>query len=190
MKLIFASQNKHKLDEVLQIAGDAFEIMSLNNFGLTAELPETHFTLHENAEEKAEFVYQHYRMDCFAEDTGLEIQSLNGEPGVFSARYAGPMKTAADNIELVLQKLKGIKSREAVFRTVICLILEGRKFFFEGSITGTIAMKSKGAQGFGYDPIFIPESMTETYAELTAEIKNQLSHRRRALEKMVRFIKG
>ena len=177
------------MEEVKYLLGHAIELISLRDLSFSAELPETHLTLEDNAAEKSEFIFQHFKMDCFAEDTGLEIDALNGEPGVFSARYAGPGKSAPDNVMLVLEKMRGMKNRLAKFRTVICLILEGRKFYFEGIVNGMIAENARGEGGFGYDPIFIPEGFKQTFAELDFTIKNEISHRKKAFLKMKFFLK-
>ena len=190
MKLVFATQNKHKVAEVQAMVNAGVQIIPLSDLGFQLELPETHFTLEENAAEKAEFIFSQLEMNCFAEDTGLEIEALNNEPGVFSARYAGEAKNAADNIQLVLEKMRGIENRKARFRTVICLILDGKKNFFEGIINGTIASKEHGKSGFGYDPIFIPEGHDQTFAELEINVKNRISHRRFAFEKMSKWLKN
>ena len=189
MKLIFATQNKHKQEEAQHILADFTEVISLIELNFFDELPETHYTLEENAAEKAAFVFYRFHLNCFAEDTGLEIEALNGAPGVFSARYAGEKKNAAENIQLVLEKMNDADHRTAQFRTVICLIWKENKFFFEGIMKGKISVKASGESGFGYDPIFIPDGFDRTFAEMNFAMKNKISHRKKALEKMKRFLR-
>lgn len=185
MKLLFATQNQHKRDEVQALVGHRFNILSLLDFHFTAELPETHETLEENALEKALFVHQQFSIDCFSEDTGLEIDGLGGAPGVYSARYAGDGKKPQDNVAKVLKELEDNDNRKARFRTVICLFYHNETQFFEGIINGTIAKKPAGEKGFGYDPIFIPEGTALTFAQMNASEKNGISHRRMAIDKMI-----
>ncbi|HYV91040.1 MAG TPA: RdgB/HAM1 family non-canonical purine NTP pyrophosphatase [Chitinophagales bacterium] len=189
MKLVFATQNKHKQEEAEHVLVNFAEVISLHDLNFFEELPETHNTLEENAAEKAAYIFDCFHTNCFAEDTGLEIEALNGGPGVFSARYAGERKDASDNIRLVLEKMIDAENRAAKFRTVICLILEERKFFFEGVMKGKISDKASGEFGFGYDPIFIPEGFEQTFAEMNFAAKNKISHRKKALEKMKMFLK-
>lgn len=188
MKLVFATQNKHKQEEVRSLLDNTIEIISLSDLNFFEGLPETHSTLKENAEEKADFVFHQLHMNCFAEDTGLEIEALNGAPGVLSARYAGEKKNAKDNIWLVLMQMNSMKNLNAKFRTVICLILEGRKFFFEGEVSGIISQEARGISGFGYDPIFIPEGFDQTFAEMDFATKNKISHRKKAFSGMKNFL--
>ncbi len=188
MKLIFATQNRHKLNEVSAILGKDIELVSLPDLDFHDELPETHATLEENAEEKSRFVYDRFKSNCFAEDTALEVKALLGAPGVYSARYAGEGKNSDDNINLLLHQLGGEKNRRARFRTVISLILEGKNHFFEGITEGTIPAARCGEGGFGYDPVFIPEGHVLSYAEMPPELKNKISHRRKAFEKMNAFL--
>ncbi|MBX7139807.1 MAG: RdgB/HAM1 family non-canonical purine NTP pyrophosphatase [Chitinophagales bacterium] len=188
MKLIFATQNRHKLNEVSAILGKDIELVSLPDLDFHDELPETHATLEENAEEKSRFVYDRFKSNCFAEDTVLEVKALLGAPGVYSARYAGEGKNSDDNINLLLHQLGGEKNRRARFRTVISLILEGKNHFFEGITEGTISAARCGEGGFGYDPVFIPEGHVLSYAEMPPELKNKISHRRKAFEKMNAFL--
>jgi XTP/dITP diphosphohydrolase len=190
VRLLFATQNNHKRDEVQAILGDAIHIISLKELNFSEELPETHFTLEENALEKAEFIYKKFAVDCFSEDAGLEIAALNGEPGVFSAGYAGPGRSSKDNINLVLEKMRGTENRNASFRAVICLILKSKPYYFHGVVKGTIIKEVRGVSGFGYDPIFMPEGFSRTFAEMTAIEKNAISHRRMAIEAMHRFLSG
>jgi XTP/dITP diphosphohydrolase len=168
--------------------GAGSDLLSLNELNYQEELPETHQTLEENAAEKARFVFNRFAINCFAEDTGLEIEALHGEPGVNSARYAGAHKKASDNIALVLEKMKRQANRRARFRTVICLVINQREFFFEGITEGKILTEIKGQGGFGYDSIFSPSGAILSFAEMTAEEKNEVSHRRRAIEKMNAFL--
>lgn len=188
MILIFATQNRHKLNEVSAILGKDIELVSLPDLDFHDELPETHATLEENAEEKSRFVYDRFKSNCFAEDTALEVKALLGAPGVYSARYAGEGKNSDDNINLLLHQLGGEKNRRARFRTVISLILEGKNHFFEGITEGTIPAARCGEGGFGYDPVFIPEGHVLSYAEMPPELKNKISHRRKAFEKMNAFL--
>ena len=188
MKLIFATQNRHKLNEVSAILGKDIELVSLPDLDFHDELPETHATLEENAEEKSRFVYDRFKSNCFAEDTALEVKALLGAPGVYSARYAGEGKNSDDNINLLLHQLGGEKNRRARFRTVISLILDGKNHFFEGITEGTIPAARCGEGGFGYDPVFIPEGHVLSYAEMPPELKNKISHRRKAFEKMNAFL--
>ncbi|MEO6167665.1 MAG: RdgB/HAM1 family non-canonical purine NTP pyrophosphatase [Chitinophagales bacterium] len=189
MKLIFATQNQHKRDEVQALLGNSIQILSLADLQFHQELPETHDTLEENALEKAVFISNKFSMDCFSEDTGLEIAALNGAPGVYSARYAGEGKNPEDNIQLVFQQMNEKENRSAQFRTVVCLLLKNEPHFFEGMVAGTITKEQTGVSGFGYDPIFIPEGYDRTFAAMTKEEKNEISHRRRAIDKMSAFLK-
>jgi XTP/dITP diphosphohydrolase len=188
MTLVFASNNVHKLNEIRKLASEGYEILSLNEIGCTAELPETGLTLEENALQKARFVFEKYNANCFADDTGLEAAALNGEPGVYSARYAGKNKNAEDNMLKLLDKLKDKKNRKAQFRTVIAGIINGQEFVCEGIVRGEILKKKKGKSGFGYDPVFLPEGSTLSFAEMTLEKKNKLSHRAKALEKFLEIL--
>lgn len=188
MKLCFATNNAHKITEVQQLLGDTFDIVSLQDIGCTEELPETQNTLEGNSAQKARFVFEHYQVDCYADDTGLEIQALQGEPGVYSARYAGPQRDSQANMQKVLDRLEGRINRQAQFRTVITLILSGKEYTFEGIASGTIAEAPSGHQGFGYDPIFIPEGYQQSFAEMPLEEKNQISHRGKAVQQLVDFL--
>lgn len=178
--LLFATHNAHKVIEVRAILGDSLPVISLTDIGFNYELPETHYTLKDNALEKAQFVFDKTGQDCFSEDTGLEISALNEEPGVRTARYAGENKNSLDNINLVLKKMNGITNRAAKFRTVIAYIEHGKFIFFEGSILGSISTVMSGKGGFGYDPIFIPQGHNKTFAELDERVKNSISHRANA----------
>lgn len=188
MDLVFATNNKHKLEEISQIIGDQYQIISLKELGCFDDIPETEETLEGNALLKARYIHSRYHCNCFADDTGLEIEALNGEPGVYSARYAGEACSFEDNIVKVLQKMEGKTNRKAVFRTVIALILDDHEYLFEGAIKGTIIKDKKGISGFGYDPIFEPEGYSETFAEMGNELKNQISHRALATQKLTQFL--
>ena len=188
MKLIFATQNQHKRDEVQAILGNAIELISLRDLGFTDELPETHLALDENAIEKARFIHEKFNENCFAEDTGLEVIALAGAPGVFSARYAGESKDADANIRLLLKNMEGINDRRARFRTVIALVVDNQEFLFEGEIEGTIATIQSGHEGFGYDPVFIPENHHKTFAEMGEDEKNRISHRAKAVTAFNKFL--
>ncbi|MBC9912551.1 RdgB/HAM1 family non-canonical purine NTP pyrophosphatase [Chitinophaga varians] len=189
MKLIFATNNENKVKEFRSMLGDHFEIITLLEAGIDIDIPEPHDTLEENAREKSTTIHQMTGQNCFAEDTGLEINALNGAPGVLSARYAGEQKKAADNIVKVLAEMEGVTDRSAQFRTVISLILDGKEHQFEGVSRGTITAHTSGEKGFGYDPIFIPEGADRTFAEMDLAEKNQYSHRGRAFEKFIVFLK-
>ncbi len=187
-KLVFATNNQHKFNEINNIFSDRINLISLKDLNLNEDIPEDHNSLEENSASKALFVYNKYKIDCFADDTGLEIEALNGEPGVHSARYAGNQCNFEDNINKVLQKMQGIISREARFRTVISLVENGRIVNFEGSIKGKILNEKKGDKGFGYDPIFQPDGYEQTFAEMTIQEKNRISHRGRAIEKLINYL--
>ena len=184
MRLCFATNNKHKLEEVRAILPADFNLFSLKDLGCQQELPETSNTLEGNALQKARYVRDHYHTACFADDTGLEVEALEGAPGVYSARYAGPEKNDQANCAKLLQALKDKKNRNARFRTVICLLLNQEQHFFEGIINGKIISEPRGYNGFGYDPVFIPDGMQETFAEMPSMQKNQHSHRAKAVMKL------
>ena len=188
MKLVFATNNAHKLDEVRKIISNKIEIVSLNDINCTDEIPETNPTLQENALQKAQYIYNKYGFNCFADDTGLEIDALNGEPGVYSARYAGEPQDAQKNRAKVLEKLAFDTNRKAQFRTVISLIIDGEIHYFEGNVKGEITISEKGENGFGYDAIFIPEGHTKTFAELPDMVKNTISHRADAVKKLSQYL--
>lgn len=190
MKICFATNNANKLKEIRQILGEGFEIVSLQEIGCHEELPETHETLEENSAEKAEHVYARYQVPVFADDTGLEVDALNGEPGVYTAMYAGDDRDANRNMQKVITGLEGKSDRSAAFRTIITYIDESGSYAFEGKVDGQIADQQQGAKGFGYDPIFIPQGYSETFAELPSAEKNKISHRKRAIEKLVDFLKS
>ncbi len=186
--LVFASHNSNKAAEIRAILGSDFVLDDLNNIGCHEEIPEPYETLEENAMAKARHVFIHYEKNCFADDTGLEVEALNGRPGVQSARYAGPGKDSAANMQKLLEALSGKTNRKARFRTVIALILDGREHLFEGIVNGTITDNPMGKKGFGYDPIFIPEGYNKTFGELDAVIKNRISHRFAAIKKLADFL--
>jgi XTP/dITP diphosphohydrolase len=188
-KLIFATNNAHKLGEVQALLGDAFELVTLRECGITEDIPETAETLEGNALQKARYVYEKTGLDCFADDTGLEVDALNGAPGVHSARYATDGHDFAANNRLLLKNLEGVVDRTARFRTVIALILDGVEYTFEGRVEGTIATSESGSEGFGYDPLFVPSGEIITFAQMSAEAKNAISHRGRAVAKLVDFLK-
>lgn len=188
-RLIFATNNAHKLGEVQALLGDAFELVTLRECGITEDIPETADTLEGNALQKARYVYEKTGMDCFADDTGLEVDALGGAPGVHSARYATDGHDFAANNRLLLKNLEGITDRTARFRTVIALILDGVEYTFEGRVEGTIATAESGSGGFGYDPLFVPSGEIITFAQMSAEAKNAISHRGRAVAKLVNFLK-
>lgn len=188
MKLVFASHNAHKVSEIRTMLPEQFELLSLTDLGYMEEIPETSDTIQGNAIMKAEFLSDKLQEAVFADDTGLVIPALNGEPGVFSARYAGPQKDPEANMEKVLEKLENKTDRSAYFQTVIALHLNGKTHLFDGRVHGTIIDSPRGTQGFGYDPIFVPEHSTLTFAEMDAAAKNMISHRARALEQMLDFL--
>ena len=189
MKIVFATNNKHKLEEIKDILGKDFEIVSLAEIGCHEDIPETGLTLEENARQKSTYIVEHYNHDCFADDTGLEVDALNGEPGVHSARYAeGTDHDSESNMRKLLSKMSNVKDRTARFRTVISLIINGVEYQFEGRVEGRIATEKHGTEGFGYDPIFIPEGYDKSFAELGEEVKNQISHRARAVKKLAEYL--
>jgi XTP/dITP diphosphohydrolase len=185
MNLVFATNNLNKLHEVRSIF--SFPVFSLKDIKCNEELPETQNTIEGNALQKAKYIYDNYKQNCFADDTGLEIESLEGRPGVYSARYAGPQCSAEDNIKKILLEMNGIQNRKAVFKTVIALIIDGKSYLFEGIIQGKIAEQKKGNAGFGYDPIFIPEGFNSSFAEMSLDEKNKISHRALAIKKLNEF---
>ena len=186
--IIFATNNKNKVDEIRSVLKDSFQIISLKEAGIDIDIPEPHETLEENAREKSHTIYTLTGKDCFSEDTGLEVTALNNEPGVRSARYAGDGNDFKKNIEKLLRNMKGVDQRQAQFRTVISLMLQGKEYQFEGICKGTITTKESGNNGFGYDAVFIPEGGTKTFAEMTMEEKNIFSHRKKATSKFVQFL--
>lgn len=188
IELVFATNNAHKLEEVQAIIGDKFELKSLKDIDCDDDIPETGITFEENAKQKTDYLVNKYGLYCFGDDSGLEIDALNGEPGVYSARYSGS-RDMEKNIDLVLEKLGTDTNRSARFKTVISLYLNEKQLFFEGAIEGTIIKERKGAKGFGYDPIFIPNGYDKTFAEMTADEKNAISHRAIAVSKMADYLK-
>ena len=189
-KLVVATNNAHKLEEISAILGNEMELLSLKDIHCNADIPETANTLEGNARQKAMYIHENYGMDCFADDTGLEVEALNGAPGVFSARYAGDGHDSEANMQKLLKELEGKENRKAQFRTAICLIMEGKEYLFEGIVKGYIIEEKRGGSGFGYDPIFVPEGYNQTFAELGNDVKNTISHRARAVEKLCTFLKG
>ena len=187
-KIVFATNNKHKLSEIREITKGKIEILSLADINCHQEIPETGATLEENALIKARFVQEKFAFDCFADDTGLEVDALNGAPGVYSSRYAGEACNPEDNMKKLLRELQGKANREARFRTVIALLLNGEQYFFEGEIAGKIIDEKRGSQGFGYDPIFVPDGYNQTFAELGDDVKNNISHRAIATRKLIGFL--
>ena len=188
MKLIFATNNAHKVDEIRRVLPPTLQILTLREAGIDTDIPEPHPTLHENAAEKARTIHRMTGTSCFSEDSGLEVQALGGAPGVHSARYAGEERSDGNNIARLLNELRGAPDRSARFRTVICLIWEGREYYFEGHCPGRIIEAPTGTGGFGYDPVFVPEGETRTFAEMSTEEKNRLSHRRKAADQLVTFL--
>ncbi len=190
MKLIFATNNQNKVNELRAVVNDAIEIITLKEAGIDIDIPEPHDTLEANATEKSTVIYKLTGINCFSEDTGLEVAALNGEPGVKSARYAGDGRSFEKNIEKLLLKLEGNTNRQAQFRTVISLIIDGQETLFDGICNGTITEHPTGQEGFGYDPVFIPEGAMHTFAEMTMEEKNRYSHRKKATAKLVTYLQN
>ncbi len=186
--LVFATNNKHKLEEVQALMGDKFQLKTLEEVGCFEDIPETGNTFEANASQKSRFIYEKFGLNCFSDDSGLEVDALNGEPGVFSARYSGSRDSEA-NLQLVLDKLHGKAQRSARFRCVISLILNGKEYFFEGSVEGEITKERSGNAGFGYDPIFRPAGFDVTFADMNFDEKNSISHRGKAIERLVNFLK-
>lgn len=188
-KIVFATNNKHKLKEVQQILGNKYEVLGLMDIGFEGDIPETGKTLKANASIKSGFVYEKFGIDCFSDDTGLEVEALDGRPGVYSARYAGEPGDSEKNIEKVLFELENKQNRKARFRTVVSLILAGEEHFFEGIVNGQIIDEKRGGDGFGYDPVFIPEGYYLSFAEMPVTEKNKISHRSKAVGKLVEYLK-
>lgn len=188
-ELIFATNNGHKLSEVQHLLGETFKVLSLRDINLIVEIPEDHDTLEKNASQKAWYIYNQTKRSCFADDTGLEVDALNGRPGVYSARYAGEDNNPKNNIKKLLNELNGVANRNARFRTVISLIIDGKEFAFEGIVNGQIIEFERGIDGFGYDPVFQPDGYALTFAEMNLNQKNQISHRARAVNHLVDFLK-
>ncbi len=187
-KFVFATNNAHKLEEVTAILGNKIELLSMKDINCHADIPETADTLEGNALLKARYIFENYQLDCFADDTGLEVEALNGAPGVYSARYAGDAHNSEANMKKLLQDMEGIENRKAQFRTVFALIINGKEHLFEGIVKGEITKHRHGTSGFGYDPVFIPEGYTQTYAEMGNELKNKISHRALAMNKLCNFL--
>lgn len=190
MKLVFATNNDHKLAEVKKLLPEEIELNSLKDIGCCEDIPETGDTLEVNASQKSHFVYKRYSLDCFADDTGLEVEALGGEPGVYSARYAGEEKDAKLNMRKVLGKMKGVKNRRARFRTVISLLLNGEEVLFEGVVQGEILTEAQGDMGFGYDPIFKPDGYNISFAQMKLNEKNKISHRGLAIDQLIKYLKN
>lgn len=188
-KLVFSTNNEHKLEEVRAKLGKYYQVISLKDLGDDTDVPETGDTLEENAMIKADYLWNTYQVNCFADDTGLEVEALDNAPGVYSARYAGEQKSSEDNVAKLLKELEGKENRRARFRTVIALIMGGKRYLFEGKIEGTITTSPKGTSGFGYDPVFQADGYDKTFAELTLEDKNNISHRAKAVEQLVLFLR-
>lgn len=188
MKLVFATNNPHKLDEVRKIVAGNIEIVSMADINCQDDIPETADTLEGNALLKARYIKNKFGYDCFADDTGLEVEALNNAPGVYSARYAGPGHDAEANMQKLLHEMKGMENRKAHFRTVIALILHGKEYLFEGIVNGTIIGEKRGTDGFGYDPVFVPDTYANTFAELGNDVKNEISHRAEATRKLTAFL--
>lgn len=189
-KLVFATNNKHKLFEVRELLKNEYEVVGLSEIGCHEDIAETSHTLEGNASLKSNYVFKNYNLNCFADDTGLEVESLNGKPGVFSARYAGKDHDFEANLQKVLTELKDKDNRKARFRTSVSLILEEKEYFFEGIINGIITKEKSGSDGFGYDPIFLPNGYDQTFAEMDLELKNKISHRGLAVMKLIEFLKN
>ncbi|MDE6347883.1 MAG: non-canonical purine NTP diphosphatase [Bacteroides sp.] len=187
-RFVFATNNAHKLEEVAAILNGKVELLSMKDIACTTDIPETADTLEGNALLKARYIFEHYHADCFADDTGLEVEALDGAPGVYSARYAGDGHDSEANMRKLLQDMEGIENRKAQFRTVFALIVDGKEHLFEGIVKGEIIKNRKGTSGFGYDPVFVPEGYTQTFAEMGNELKNQISHRAVATQKLCKFL--
>ena len=190
MELVFATHNRHKLQEAVAIAGASFVVKGLDELGCFEEIPETADSLMGNALQKAEYIHKKYNVNCFSDDTGLEIEALGGRPGVYSARYAGENCSFQDNVRKVMSELQGIENRNACFKTVVALILDNQTYYFEGRVDGEIITEERGAAGFGYDPIFKPLGFNQTFAEMSEADKNAISHRGRAMQKLMDFLKN
>jgi XTP/dITP diphosphohydrolase len=187
-RIVFATNNQHKLKEVQKLLKNSVELLSLKDIGFNEDIAEDYNTLEENASQKAWYIYNRFKTDCFADDTGLEVDALNGEPGVFSARFAGEHKSSTDNIKKLLENLKSASNRSAQFRTVISLILNGEEMRFEGIVRGNIIDSCIGSDGFGYDPIFVPDGYKQTFAEMDLDLKNEISHRGIAVKKLTSYL--
>jgi len=190
IELVFATNNRHKLNELSKLAGDKFHLLSLKDINCYDDIPETADTLEGNAALKAQYIWEKFGINCFADDTGLEVDVLNGQPGVYSARYAGEDQDSEANLSKVLEELKDNSNRKARFRTVICLIIDGKEHYFEGIVNGNLLSVRQGKEGFGYDPIFVPDGYNNTFAEMDMDVKNKISHRGIATEKLIVFLKN
>jgi len=188
MKIVFATQNKNKVSEISQIIGNKFNILSLADINCTDDIPETQPTIEGNASQKAFYVYEKYNINCFADDTGMEVEALNGAPGVYSARYAGESHNFEANLQKVLKEMTGIENRKARFKTVISLVIDGIETQFEGIVNGVLINEKRGINGFGYDPIFLPDGYEQTFAEMSSELKNSISHRGLAVKKLIEYL--
>lgn len=187
-EIIIATHNFHKVEEIKPLLEPLFKVVSLRDLGFDSDIPETGLTLKENARQKARCIWDKYGKDCFADDTGLMVEALDGAPGVYSARFAGEGCSFEDNINLLLEKMKGKSNRKACFATVICLVQDGEEMFFEGRCEGTILEQRRGGEGFGYDPVFLPEGSKESFAQMSMEDKNRISHRGIATSKLVEYL--
>lgn len=189
MKIVFATGNSNKVNEIQQLIPQEIELLSLNDIYCAEDIPETQPTIEGNASQKAFYVYTNYHVNCFADDTGLEVEALDGRPGVLSARYAGESKNAEDNMNKILAELKGVSNRNARFKTVISLVMDGKEVQFEGIMNGVILNEKRGDHGFGYDPIFVPNGFDRSFAEMDIAEKNKISHRALAVNKLVEYLK-
>lgn len=189
-KIVFATNNAHKLDEIRSILKNKFDILGLDDIGFREDIPETGITLKQNASIKSNTIFNNFGIDCFSDDTGLEVEVLGGNPGVYSARYAGENSSYNENIDKLLSVMEGVSNRQAAFSTVISLIIDGKEYFFEGRIKGSITKGRFGKKGFGYDPVFKPKGYDVTFAEMPAALKNEISHRALATAKLVEFLVG
>ncbi len=190
MKLVFATANQNKANEIQSLIPPSIEVLTLNDIHCSEEIPETQANIEGNASQKAFYVYNKYQHNCFADDTGLEVDALDGRPGVFSARYAGESKSAEDNMSKILLEMKGISNRKARFKTIISLVINGEEKQFEGVVSGVILSQRQGEKGFGYDPIFLPDGFTMSFAEMDSSQKNKISHRAIAVNKLVEYLKN
>jgi len=187
-QIVFATANKNKVNEIQQLIPSSIKLLGLTDINCTEEIPETQPTIEGNASQKAFYVYNNYHVNCFADDTGLEIEALNGRPGVLSARYAGEQKNATDNMNKILEDMQGLTNRKARFKTIISLVIDGKEIQFEGVINGTILTERHGTNGFGYDPIFAPDNSKKSFAEMELSEKNKISHRALAVNKLVEYL--
>ncbi len=189
-KMVFATNNPHKLKEVRELLHDLFEVVSLKDLNFREDIPETGETLAENASQKSRYVYDRFGLDCFADDTGLEVDALDGAPGVYSARYASEKATYDENVTKLLRELEGKQERAARFKTVVSLWLDGKEYLFDGKVEGRILLQRTGGDGFGYDPVFQPDGFSKSFAEMSSELKNRISHRGIAMNKLIGFLKS